>query len=1186
MSTFNLERSRKLLQKFDFHNLFIEELGWEQPAQTRPDTIELDGHSYSRRQIAQLAGVVVFELTAADGQIPEAKIRARVQQQITEQFHENLLIFVDAPRSQSVWYWVKRDGNKRYPRSHHFVAGQTGDLFLSKIKAMVVDMAELDEEGNIPVVEVASRMKAALDIERVTKKFFDEFQLAHTRFLSYIRGIPDERERRWYTSVILNRVMFIWFLQTKHFIDGGDTDYLQNKLAASRSQAAAASLPAEQYYPRFLQTLFFEGFAKPEAQRDEATKQLLGRVKYLNGGLFLPHPIEEKYGDKITIPDAAFDDLYSLFDRYSWSLDDSLGGQDDEINPDVLGHIFEKYINQKEFGAYYTRPEITEYLCEQTIHKLILDRLAEAAPDLSGFENLAGLTPSPAFESIGDVYTKLDAPRAKALLFDILPSLSLLDPAAGSGAFLVAALKTLVDVYQGVIGRIEFLKDGDLTHWLAEARRTHPSLAYFIKKRVITQNLYGVDIMAEAVEIARLRLFLALVAAARTVDDLEPLPNIDFNILPGNSLIGLLRVDEAAFNRYVQTGAGQHATQLGLFAAEKTATYHEIVAEKKRLVAIYKDATTYNTTELQALRDNILAQRHKAHTILNKILLDEFQALGIQFEQATWDAKKNKEGKPKKRPLTLADIEALQPFHWGYEFDAVMNEHGGFDAIITNPPWEIFKPQAKEFFADYSSVVTKNKMTIQEFEKQQKQLLKNPAIQKPWLEYLSRFPHQNRYFKESSQYQHQQSVVNGRKVGSDTNMYKLFVEQCFNLLRSGGDCGIVIPSGIYTDLGAKGLRTLLFEHTLITGLFGFENRRMIFEGVDSRFKFVVLSFKKDDKTQIFPAIFMRHDVIDLTSFPGSNSIQISVNLIRSLQPDSHSITEFRSAVDVGIANKLAKIPLLSGDSPGWKLEIYGEELHMNRASEYFYTQPTKYPLYEGNMFWHFDHQFSDPRYWIKESELRDSFLQKRIKRIGSDYQPKALKNDYQTFRLAFRKIASSTNERTLVTTILPKNVFVGNSAAIHFPFEHRPKSYNDLRYSYAELLVLCSLLNSYVTDYTLRLRMTTNLNTFYLYQLPVPRLTAQDPAFAPIVERAAKLICTTPEFDDLAAEVGLGSHANGVTDPAQRAQLRAELDGLIAHVYGLTEAEFGHILSTFPLVGEAVKAAALAEYRRMSFQGA
>jgi hypothetical protein len=102
-----------------------------------------------------------------------------------------------------------------------------------------------------------------------------------------------------------------------------------------------------------------------------------------------------------------------------------------------------------------------------------------------------------------------------------------------------------------------------------------------------------------------------------------------------------------------------------------------------------------------------------------------------------------------------------------------------------------------------------------------------------------------------------------------------------------------------------------------------------------------------------------------------------------------------------------------------------------------------------------------------------------------------------------------------------------------------------------------------------------------MYTLRVPRLTAKDPAFAPIVARAAQLVCTTPEFDDLAAEVGLGSHKNGVTAPAQRAQLRAELDGLIAHVYGLTEAEFTHILSTFPLVADSAKAAALAEYRRV-----
>ena len=102
---------------------------------------------------------------------------------------------------------------------------------------------------------------------------------------------------------------------------------------------------------------------------------------------------------------------------------------------------------------------------------------------------------------------------------------------------------------------------------------------------------------------------------------------------------------------------------------------------------------------------------------------------------------------------------------------------------------------------------------------------------------------------------------------------------------------------------------------------------------------------------------------------------------------------------------------------------------------------------------------------------------------------------------------------------------------------------------------------------------------FYVYQTPMPRLTKADRTFQQIVDRAAKLICTTPEFDDLAAEVGLGNHTNGVTDEIARAKLRAELDGIIAHLYHLTEVEFAHILSTFPIVPQATKDAALQAYR-------
>jgi hypothetical protein len=130
----------------------------------------------------------------------------------------------------------------------------------------------------------------------------------------------------------------------------------------------------------------------------------------------------------------------------------------------------------------------------------------------------------------------------------------------------------------------------------------------------------------------------------------------------------------------------------------------------------------------------------------------------------------------------------------------------------------------------------------------------------------------------------------------------------------------------------------------------------------------------------------------------------------------------------------------------------------------------------------------------------------------------------------------------------------------------------------SEVLFTTACLNSFLFDFLIRQRISQNLTMFYIYQLPVPRLTKNDRNFNDIVQRAAKLICTTPEFDELAQEVGLGSHQQGVTDEAERAKLRAELDGMVAHLYGLTEDEFSYILTTFPIVNATVKEAALSAY--------
>jgi hypothetical protein len=1160
----NFNAARDLLAKFKFRELFVEHLGWSNPPAGRGTATPMTVKDYAckRSQIADLSGVGVYEIQSAA--IPDAKIRAAIHKDISQIQYECLLIFIDANRTQSLWYWIKREGGKSIVREHLFTSGQPGDLFISKISAMVFELSEYDSDGRVALMEVSDRLKTALDVQKVTKRFFTEFQTIHDNLVELIGGIANPHDRRWYASILLNRLMFIYFLQRKGFLDykdntsrDGDVLYLQNKLAESQSRKKAAS---DSFYSGFLQLLFFEGFAKPEEKRSAEARQSLGAIRYLNGGLFLPHRIETE-NKSITIPDEFFERLLKLFSDYSWNLNDTPGENDREISPHILGYIFEKYINQKAFGAYYTRPEITEYLCERTIHQLVLDAVntAPEVPTLPGAKRRA-------YESVADLLLDLDAPVCHKLIHDVLPKLALLDPACGSGAFLVAAMNTLINVYSAVTGRIEFLHDRNLSAWLEKIKRGHINIAYYIKKRIITDNLFGVDIMEEATEIARLRLFLALVASAETVDQLEPLPNIDFNILPGNSLIGLLRVDDQSFEKKDKQG--------NLF---RQRSYREILEEKNRLIDNYRNTATY-ADDLTSLRNDIDGKKRQCATVLDDMLLDEFEQLGIKYEQAVWEqtASEPRGSSPwesrraKKRSVTIADIQRLKPFHWGFEFDKVLNERGGFDAIITNPPWEILKPNAKEFFLDYSSLISRKKMLIHDFEAEQARLLETDAeIRAAWLDYLSNFPHVSAYFRAAAQYRNQISKVNGKKAGTDINLYKLFTEQCRNLLRPGGLCGIVIPSGIYTDLGARQLREMLFENTAITGLFGFENRKEVFEGVHRSFKFVVLTFQKGGRTSEFPAAFMRHNVEELERFPRHGAVPISVELVKRLSPDSLSIMEFKCDLDVQIAEKMLKFPLLGEKLDGvWNVQ-FTREFDMTNDSYLFKTEPGKgrLPLYEGKMIWQFDHQLAPPRYWVDEKEGRGAILG-REKDTGQ-------KLDYQDYRIGFRDVAASTNERAAIATVIPSRCFAGNTIPTS---THGAASAP----SPDQLCIIAAVFDSFVFDFLIRSKITNHLNMFYVYQMPVPRLAEKDAQFAPIVERAARLICTTPEFDSLAKQVGLKSHKDGVTDPAQRAKLRAELDAIIAHLYGLTEPEFAHILSTFPIVPQETKAAALAEFKRRS----
>lgn len=1175
------------LKAFDFQRLFVDVLGWNVASTERNwQSNQAGDTAYSHRAVAELGGVVAIQVVV-DGGWPDETQRLRVWKHVAHSHAENLLIFTNqqTDASQSQWYWVKRDkhpetGKPRLTsRRHDYFKGQPVDLFASKLQAMVVELSELDTAGRLPVLEAARRIQAALDVDTTTKKFFTAYQQQHLELLSHIEGIANERDKRWYASVLLNRLMFVWFMQKKFFLDGGNADYLRTQLAQSQQRGK------DRFFGEFLKALFFEAFAKPEADRSPQAKALTGQIPYLNGGLFLPHKLELdadralRVGTTLRVADAAFEGVFQLFASFSWHLDDTPAGNADEINPDVLGYIFEKYINQKAFGAYYTRPEITGYLAERSVHKLILERICEPALPELGLKEVK-------FDSVPDLLAKMNPRIALKLVNEVLPSITILDPAVGSGAFLVAALKCLINVYYAVVGRAEMGASDELKQWLAHIKKDHPSVGYYIKRRIVTDNLYGVDIMEEACEIAKLRLFLAMVASVRNVADLEPLPNIDFNILPGNSLVGLMRVDEVEFN----------TQQNDLFKP----SYRSLLEEKNRALGAYRNAADQlgRHFNLRELRDRIDSEMQSASAVMNGMLRDQFEALGVKFEQATWDSAKARLGKPQKRRVERQDIDAQTPFHWGYVFDKIVQERGGFDVILANPPWEVFKPQAKEFFAEYSDVVSKNKMTIKAFEKEQATLLKNADVRQAWLDYENRFPHMSGWFRAAPEFKHQSAVVGGKKTGSDINLYKLFVERSFHLLRPGGHCGIVIPSGIYTDLGAKGLRDLLFGQTQIEGLFCFENRKEIFEGVHRSFKFVVLTFEKAHAARVqqagernasappqdlltrqaveaqgavtgttrFPAAFMRHDVAELERFPQEGALWLEVELIQRLSPDSHSVMEFKGERDVHIAQKMLKFPLLGERMEGtWNL-VLSNEFHMTNDSKLFKTEPGpgRLPLYEGKMIHQFESTLSSSRYWVDEVEGRAAAL-------GTREADTHQKLAYQTYRFAHRSIARNTDSRTMIGSVLPAGCFFGHSMnAAREPLNPD------------ENLLIAGLLNSFVFDYFLRQMVTANLTMFFIYQCPVPRVLRTDDGFKQVVSRTARLICTTPEFDDLAQAVGLKGHQDGATDTHERAQLRAELDGLVAHLYGLDEDEFAHILKTFPLVPEAVKVDAHNAYRRVA----
>lgn len=788
---FNRSRVRDALKKFDFESLFIEELGWDR-YRPQPVTLSIDGAEFLLEAIAEKRGMVAFLIDPKVNatRAPVHAIRRKIENQVRRIAHEHLIIYVDRERQAQIWQWVRREpGRPSACREHTYQTNQPGDALVQKLEAISFS---LDEEEALSIATVAGRARSAFDIERVTKRFYDRFQNEHSAFLTFIEGIQAQGDREWYGSLMLNRLMFVYFIQKKGFLDG-DSDYLRNRMLLTQDQQGKDKFHS--FYRHFLLRLFHDGLG--QAERTSELDALLGKVPYLNGGLFDVHDLERS-NTSIEIPDEAFERIFEFFDAYQWHLDTRTLRADNEINPDVLGYIFEKYINQKQMGAYYTKEDITDYIGKSTVVPAILDATRdqckvafenakgftiwdllradpdryiypavrhgvdrpvseavtagvevstlhqpvsrrpsqtalsraiwnESAPDeyalpsetwrevvarRTHYEELVAQIKSGQVHEIDDLVAlnldlsqfaqdaieNFEGPELLRAFWNSIGKVTILDPTCGSGAFLFAALNILEPLYEACLDRMEaFVEDFDRVENKSVADQCsdfreilrlvamHPNRRYFICKSIILNNLFGVDIMEEAVEICKLRLFLKLAAqvepdSGHSNFGVEPLPDIDFNIKAGNTLVGFASFDEAKTTIQSSLDFDNSMERIAAKAIELQSAFdmfreHQIGGNgsdtKERKLKLRT-----NLTVLQDELNGYLARNYGVDPADGGAFVD-------------W-------------------LNSFQPFHWFVEFYGIMSA-GGFDVVIGNPPYvekRVIQSQYK--LLDYATASTNN----------------------------------------------------------------------------------------------------------------------------------------------------------------------------------------------------------------------------------------------------------------------------------------------------------------------------------------------------------------------------------------------------------------------------------------------------------------------------------------------
>jgi len=603
-------------------------------------------------------------------------------------------LFIFSNRDRSQWHFINaryddKDSTLRVFR--RITVGPTERLRTASERIALLDVASLSETGVDPSpLAIQEAHDKAFDVEAVTEKFFSDYKSLYLELEDDLTC--QTADRVWahdYALQLLNRLMFLCFVQRKGWL-GPEPEFLRLYWDTYRE----THQPPDSFFRGWLEVLFFEAlnnkFSDDHRYLPESVTGILRNAPYLNGGLFAKNKLDEKPGFAIT--DECVERILGFLEAYNFTIaEDSPFEQEVAVDPEMIGKVYESLVNvseeideRSEAGIFYTERTEIEIMCRLALVDYMANHLGPESKDIL-YEVIFALDP----EAKAAADRRLDDAGLWPRFTDLLRDVTVVDPACGSGAFLVGMLNVMNDLTERADSHLGVTRSG-----------------FDRKKRIIGQNLYGVDVMEWACHVAELRLWLSLIVDAEFTreelhDRREPLlPHFTFKIRCGDSLVqevGGINLSQARDEAHILPPIRERISELKM---RKLRFYSndpggegdsvELIEEEERQLfcSILDDQRDDVLRRIAQTRENLESPLQRQLT-LDGSLAPESRQMSLRLSEWEQDLDSLESALETIKQMRKAIVgKERLPFVWDIAFVEIFEGgKNGFDIVIGNPPY-------------------------------------------------------------------------------------------------------------------------------------------------------------------------------------------------------------------------------------------------------------------------------------------------------------------------------------------------------------------------------------------------------------------------------------------------------------------------------------------------------------------